>query len=427
GKSFHKISSPVFKTDRASEDTDCAWFDADGDGDKDLYVASGGSEFPASSSALGDRLYINNGASFTNHSSRLPSSRYQETSVVAAADFDGDGDIDLFIGSHFKPFAYGIPADGCLLLNDGTGNFEDVTQKLSPDLLDLGMITDAKWADIDGDGDLDLVIVGEWMPVTVFQNQLQQTGKATFKNVTQSEGLANTSGWWHSVQVADLDGDGYRDIIAGNEGLNNRFQRFIGDSLQLWVNDFDQNGSIEQILTYKKGDRHVPLILKSDMEDQLPMLKSRIKSFKWYADHSMEDLFKKNELKGSLKLKVSTLDNSVFWNNGGKIFTGTPLPFKTQLAPLYGISKSYSSDGNTEILMGGNLSGVKPQAGDYMSSYGDMLTFSSSRNIHRLEDQQSGFFIKGEVRAILPVEMVDGSYILVARNNDTPLWFKRNR
>jgi len=426
-KSFHKTSSTIFEANRSSEDTDCAWFDADGDGDQDLYVASGGSEFPASSSALGDRLYINNGTTFANYSGRLPASRYQETSVVAAADFDGDGDIDLFTGSHFKPFAYGIPSDGHLLLNDGTGNFEDATHKLSPTLLNLGMITDAKWTDIDGDGDSDLVIVGEWMPVTIFQNQLKQTGKATFKNITQSEGLSNTSGWWHSVQIADLDGDGYQDIIAGNEGLNNRFQTFIGDSLQLWVNDFDQNGSIEQILTYKKGSQYIPLILKQDIEDQLPMLKGRIKSFQWYAHHSMGDLFRNDELKGSLKLAVSMLDNSIFWNNRGKSFSRSSFPAKAQLAPVYGISKPFASDGKTEILVGGNLSGVKPQVGRYMSSYGDVLTFSSLRKIGRLEDQQSGFFVKGEVRAVLPVEMADGSYILVVRNNDTPLWFKCNR
>lgn len=425
-KSFHNISSQIFEIDRTSEDTDCAWFDADGDGDQDLYVASGGSEFPESSSALGDRLYINDGNAFENESVRLPSSKYDVTSVVVAADFDDDGDIDLFTGSHFKPFAYGIPADGHLLLNDGAGNFEDATKNISPDLLHLGMITDAKWADIDRDGDLDLIIAGEWMPITVFQNQLQETGKISFKNITQNLGLANTSGWWHSIRIGDLDGDGYKDIMAGNEGLNNRFQDFLEDSLQLWINDFDQNGSIEQILTYKKGDQHIPLILKQDMEDQLPMLKNRIKSFKWYADHSLEEILKKSELKNSIKLGVSILRSTVFWNSQGKAFSPSPVPLKTQLAPLYGMSDVLSDSNKSQILVGGNLSGVKPQVGRYMSSYGDLLRFSSARKVSRIGSQKSGFFVQGEVRAILPVEMADGSYILVVRNDDTPLWFKRN-
>lgn len=426
-KSFHKISTQTFEIDRTSEDTDCTWLDADGDGDPDLYVASGGSEFPASSSALGDRLYLNNGTSFINSSNQLPSSRYQVTSVVAAADFDGDGDVDLFTGSHFKAFAYGVPADGHLLVNDGAGNFEDATQQLSPDLIKLGLITDAKWTDIDGDGDQDLVIVGEWMPVTIFQNQLRETGKATFKNITRAVGLESTLGWWHSVQVADLDGDGSRDIIAGNEGLNNRFQTFIGDSLQLWVNDFDRNGSFDQILTYKKDGRHIPLIFKPDLEGQLPIFKGRIKSYQWYADRSMEDLFKKDKLKGSLKLSVSTLDNSIFWNNKGMAFSRSSFPFNAQVAPVYGISKSFAGRDGTQILVGGNFSGVKPQVGGYKSSYGNVLAFSSSRDIERIKDQKTGFFVKGEVRAILPVEMIDGAYILVVRNNDTPLWFKRNQ
>ncbi|MGD8749521.1 MAG: VCBS repeat-containing protein [Balneolaceae bacterium] len=423
-KSFHRLASKVIQHDRGAEDTDCTWFDADGDSDLDLYVASGGSEFPASSSALGDRLYINDGLTFIDGSSRLPGSRYNVNSVVEAADFDGDGDLDLFTASHFKPFAYGIPADGNILMNDGRGTFKDVTKSLAPGLLNLGLITAAKWADIDRDNDLDLVVAGEWMPVSVFKNKLKETGKVEFENASRGMGLEKSSGWWHSIEVSDIDSDGYDDIIAGNEGLNNRFVPFLEDSLELWVNDFDQNGSIEQIPTYREGGQHIPLILKQDLVDQLPQLDSQIKSYKEYEGLSLEDLFSKETLKGSAKLHLSSLQSTVFWNHGGTKFTGEALPSGIQIAPIFGMFVSQPPTNPVHFLTAGNLSAVKPQVGGYRSSYGTMVTVEQSRQLKTVQAYKSGFFVKGEVRAILPVAMTDGSYILVVRNNKTPRWFK---
>ena len=235
---FNPVEQPLFERDKISEDVDCAMFDADGDGDLDLYVASGGNEFPTSSSALSDRFYINDGKGhFTKSDQILPAGKYESTSCVRAADFDKDGVTELFAGIRLKPFEYGVPCNGYLLKYDGKGKFTNITAKAAPELLNIGMIRDMMWEDVDGDGDLDMIIAGDWMPLKVFIND---NGK--FKEKKDAFGTEKTEGWWNCLAAGDFNGDGHIDFIAGNHGLNSRFKASPEKPVSMYVNDFDLNG-----------------------------------------------------------------------------------------------------------------------------------------------------------------------------------------
>ena len=240
------ILSPqnVFEDDKRCEDVDALFFDADNDRDVDLYVVSGGNEYNVTSSALSDRLYLNDGkGNFSKSSQLLPTSRFESTSCVRSSDIDGDGDFDLFVGVRLQYRNYGLPQNGYILENDGRGKFTDVTSRLAPALNKLGLIRDACFADYDGDHVKDLVVVGEWMNIHVFKNN-----HGFFEDVTDKCGLSGTSGWWNRIIPYDLDNDGDVDFIAGNHGLNSRFKASIDKPVQCYIGDFDENGTIEQII-----------------------------------------------------------------------------------------------------------------------------------------------------------------------------------
>jgi hypothetical protein len=212
---FHSTNTPLFEVARISEDTGCAFFDADGDNDIDLYVATGGNEFPASSSALADRMYINDGKGNFIPSVILTGEKFESNTCVEPADFDNDGDEDLFLGTRLIPFSYGLPASSYLLENDGKGNFSDVSPSRASALRNIGMVTDMAWADIDNDHDQDMLIVGEWMTVRILLND-----KGKFSDISENSGLTGTEGFWHRVVAKDLNNDGLIDFIVGNDGLN---------------------------------------------------------------------------------------------------------------------------------------------------------------------------------------------------------------
>jgi hypothetical protein len=270
-----------------SEDTDCAFFDADGDGDQDLYVTSGGNEFPLSSSALRDRLYINDGRGiFSRSKQMLPSARYESSSCVRPADYDSDGDVDLFVGIRLQPFGYGLPVSGYLLENDGNSNFTNVSGTRAPGLNKIGMITDMAWGDTDNDGDADMVIVGDWMPVTILVND-----RGNFTDESHRFGLSGTEGWWHRIIAKDLNGDGKVDFVLGNHGLNSRFRAFANQPVTMYVNDFDLNGSIEQIICTYNGNKSYPVVMKDDLVKQIPSLEAKYKKYDDYKDQTMTDIF----------------------------------------------------------------------------------------------------------------------------------------
>ncbi len=412
GGSFQPTNQSLFDRDKISEDTDALFFDADNDGDQDLYVASGGNEFPSSSSALIDRLYLNNGrGGFSKSDQILPGIQFESTSCVRAADFDGDGDQDLFVGVRLKPFLYGVPPGSYILQNDGKGRFQDVTRQVAPALENLGMATDAAWIDVDQDLDQDIVITGEWMPVTILINNNGKLAADPAK-----KGLVNSNGFWSCLKAADLDGDGDLDFVAGNHGLNSRISATLANPASLYINDFDQNGSVEQILTLDQGGKSYPFVLRTDLVMQLPVLKKKYLKFADYAGQPMDAIFDPGQLAKAIRLQAFELRTSAFINRGNGDFEIKPLPVQAQFAPMYGIAlEDFDHDGKMDILLGGNFYPSKPEIGIYDASYGVFLKGDGNMNFEYVPGNKSGFYIKGEVRDL---EIVDGKLLIVAKNNE---------
>ncbi|MDH5380041.1 MAG: FG-GAP-like repeat-containing protein, partial [Cyclobacteriaceae bacterium] len=347
----------AFTQDKLSEDTDIIFFDCDQDGDQDLYVASGGRAFSSSSSALSDRLYLNDGkGNFSDSSSSLPFGRYVSTSVVANSDYDGDGDQDLFVGERFKPFQYGSNVSGFIFENNGKGIFTDVTAKVCPDLMDMPMITDARWVDINGDSETDLVVSTEWGMVFLFINK---NGKLL--NVSSEWKLDGATGWWNVILPIDIDLDGDIDIVAGNHGKNS----FFKDSTRMYLSDFDNNGTIDQLICYRMGNKYYTVADRNELVAQIPGLKKKILHFSDYATMDVEELLGRENLEASKILDAHVLESSVFINEGG-YFKRVALPDELQLAPIYAVKEAdVNNDNIVDLVFGGNQYLVKPQFGRY--------------------------------------------------------------
>jgi hypothetical protein len=418
---FKKTNVILFEADRISEDTDCAFFDADGDGDLDLYVTSGGNEFPSSSSALLDRLYMNDGLGrFSKSQQLLPAGRYETSSCVQPADFDNDGDMDLFVGIRLHPFLYGVPVNGYLLENDGQGNFSNVSEIRAPGLMEVGMITDMTWADVDNDGDPDMVIVGDWMPVKIFIND-----HGVFTDHSERFGLSGTEGWWHVIVAKDLNGDGNVDFVLGNHGLNSRFKASAEQPMTMYVNDFDLNGSVEQIICAFNGDTSYPVVMKDDLVRQIPVLERKYKKFEDYKEQTIEDVFSDEVLQRSVVLNTRFLENCVMINSGMGSFRMDHLPVEAQFSPVYAIAaEDFDEDGICDIVIGGNLYRAKPETGIYNASYGLYLKGNTDGSWYAVPTVISGFFTRGEMRD-LEILNINGSRIIaVVRNNDKLQFYK---
>jgi enediyne biosynthesis protein E4 len=420
---FTEGAASVFEADKDSEDSGSLFFDADNDSDLDLYVCSGGNEFSSSSSSLMDRLYINNGkGNFSKSNQVLPTYNFESTSVVHAADYDLDGDNDLFVGCRVRPFYYGLPMNGYILSNDGKGTFSNVTEKVAPGLKDVGMITDGLWADVDNDKDDDLVVVGEYMPVKVFIND-----KGTLSDRTAEFGLAASNGWWNRIESADLDNDGDIDFVVGNHGLNSRFRASADRPVRMFMSDFDQNGTVEHIVTAYQGSKSFPFVLRHELINQIPSLKKKYLKYDSYKDQSIEDIFTPEQLQKAVKLEAFQLATSVLINLGNGKFRVDPLPVQAQLSPVYGIEISdFDGDGNNDILLGGNLYETKPQVGRYDASYGLLLTGNGDGSFMPKTSRESGILVHGQVRDILSIKGKSGRNIFFSRNNDTMVAFKLN-
>ncbi len=419
---FKRLNEPIFETDKGAEDMGSVFFDADGDHDQDLYVCSGGTEFSNSSGELLSRLYFNDGKGrFTKSKQALPTANFESTSTVQAADYDGDGDQDLFVGVRQIPFLYGIPVNGYILNNDGTGNLTDVSAQIAPALKKIGMITDAAWSDIDGDKDMDLIIIGEYMPVRIFINN---NGK--FTDHTFEAGLAKTNGWWNRIKAADLDKDGDVDFVIGNHGLNSRFRASFDKPVCMYVNDFDQNGTVEQIVCTYFGTKSYPMALRHDLIGKIPSLKKKYLKYESYRDQTITDIFTPEQMKNAAKLDVYDLATSILINEGGGKFTLKPLPTAAQVSPVYGIHVTdFDGDSNPDILLAGNLYRVKPEVGRYDASYGTLLKGDGHGNFEAMAAKDSGFRVDGEIRDIISVQTRKAEVILVGRNSDSIVAFKK--
>ena len=417
GQNKYKSSNAdLFEKDKQSEDSQVVFFDVDNDGDLDLYVSSGGVEYSSSSYALFDRLYINDGfGEYARSSQLLPTSNPESTSVVIPNDFDKDGDIDLFVGIRLKPGSIGVPQNGYILENNGKGEYKDVTLELAPEMIELGMITDAKWADFDNDDDYDLIIVGEWMGIKLFEND-----NSNFTEISKDVGLKNTSGWWNRIASSDIDNDGDIDFIVGNHGLNSRFKASVEAPISCYVNDFDNNGSIEQIVCNYNEGKSYPLVLRHDLIKQLPHLKKKYVYYTNYKGQAIEDIFTSEELKNSIVHEVTMLESILLINNGDASFKIKPLPTESQFAPIYAISASdFDKDGVIDLVLGGNLYNVKPEIGSYDASYGQFLKGTGNGDFTVYSMAESGLFLDGEIRDFKIFSHKQNDLLLVSKNNST--------
>ena len=409
----------IFMQDKDNEDVGAAFFDADNDGDLDLVVTSGGNQDKLGSTELLTRLYINDGkGNFIRSFKGWPLISIN-ASCVKPDDFDGDGNTDIFIGSSNIPGAYGKIPSSVLLHNEGKGNFVDVTSTIAPDLLKLGMVTDAQWADIDGDGKKELIVVGDWMPVTILK---YKDGK-----LEKVEELSHSSGWWNCLNITDINHDGFPDLIAGNFGLNCRIKADSAHPAKMYVGDFNKNGQSECIPVYYKTDgKAYPYYLRSDMVAQIPGLKKKFLRYDAYAGKTIDEIFTKEELDAATEMTVEQTQTCVFINDGKGHFNMQPLPLMAQISPVFGILvDDFNGDGIKDIFLGGNFFGLKPEVGRLDASYGISFLGNSNHQFTYVPPISSGLFVKGEIRDIQSVSTKKGNYIIVARNNDALQIFKK--
>jgi hypothetical protein len=417
---FEARDDSVFARDRISEDVGATFFDANGDGRPDLYVVSGGSEYSDGAPALMDRLYLNDGRGHFHKADQALPPETSSGSRVVAADYDGDGAVDLFVGGRVEPWRYGIAARSLLLKNDGRGHFTNVTARLAPALERVGMVTDACWRDVDGDGRLDLVVVGDWMPITVFRNA--GGGRLVPLDVP---GLAKSDGWWNRIVAGDFTGDGRVDFVVGNVGENGPLHASERQPTTMIVKDFDGNGSYEQIVSTFSGDTSWPITLRDDLLRALPRLEGRFPTYKSYAGKTVRQIFTADELAGAEERRAYTFASALVRNDGGGRFTLVPLPDEAQLAPVYGILPAdVNGDGHVDLLLAGNFYGFRPEIGRMASSFGLLLRGDGTGGFTPVRAPQSGFFVPGQARDVERVRTAAGVAYLVTRNDDRPLLFR---
>lgn len=414
---FASTSDAVFAVDVSSEDIGATFFDANGDGKPDLYVVSGGDQDVGHAPALKDRLYLNYGdGRFVKSVGFLPDI-YANGSCVAASDFDHDGDMDLFVGSRSVSGQYGVVPRSYLLQNDGTGHFRDVTDKLAPGLSKIGMVSDAIWTDYDGDGWPDLIVVGEWMPITIFHNE-----KGHFVNVTDQDGLDSSNGWWNVIKAADINGDGRVDFIAGNLGMNSLLHTSRTAPLRLYLNDFDNNGIQDPILTYVEDGKRYPLATRDELLAQMLSYKKKFPGYPDYAGKTVEQIFPAKKLRDAKIDNSYTFASGYIENLGNGKFRVVPLPAKAQLSPTYAIlTGDFNGDGNKDVILAGNFDGVRNEQGRYDASYGTLLKGDGHGHLWVVPLMESGFIIHGQVRDMEFIHDADGKNLVLTAKNFGPL------
>jgi hypothetical protein len=395
-----------------------------------LYVVSGGNEFFGKMTEQFDRLYFNDGkGNFTRNEAALPP-MYDNKSCVRPFDFDRDGDLDLFVGGRVVGFQYGQSPRSYLLVNDGNGRFTDRTDALAPALAKAGMVTDAVWADTDRDGESDLVIAGDWMPLRLFRNG---GGKFTeVKEILSSQSpVKKLSGLWQSLAAADFDRDGDLDFVAGNLGWNTKFRKNGDESvLRMYTGDFDNNGTKEHIVAYNRPDgKFYPAATKDELGKQIPaVINKNYVAYKDFAGKSVEDLFAKTKIELPAPQVVDQFASVYLENTGNNRFTVRLLPVPAQISKTFTLLPGdFDRDGNCDLIMAGNYAGVSPYQGLYDASYGVLLRGDGKGGFVPSNNRESGLWLDGQVRDIKRITTASGTAYLVARNNDTLQLIKQKK
>ena len=409
---FYENTPQVIINDSLFEDVDAVWVDIENDGDLDLVIAAGGNEYRDQDEAMKQRFYLNDGKG--NFRRMDFKGIYMTASCVLPADFNGDGLTDLFFGGRAVPWKYGLTPNSYLLQNKGNGEFEEVTQKAAPGLQEVGLVKNGTWTDLDGDGDPDLLLAVEWEALTVFLNNGGRFEKKT---------LETGKGWWNFVLAHDFDGDGDQDMLAGNLGQNAKFKPSPTEPVRLYVNDFDDNGQVEQILTYYLKGREIPFANHAEMMKQLPSLKKKYLLSKDFAKATVPELFGKDKLAKSVQREADNFKSTYFENTGNLAFKAHPLPDVLQFSTLNAAALcDPDGDGKQEVLLGGNYYECNIEMGRYDANYGNLLSISKDgkMDVFTLGDVQ----LKGPVRRIEPVKAGGNTYYVFVRNNMTAVVLK---
>ncbi|WP_165748707.1 VCBS repeat-containing protein [Cellulophaga sp. Z1A5H] len=396
-----------------SEDNDVLLFDADLDGDLDLYVVSGGSEFKKESHEYQDRLYFNDGAgNFELNPNALPKLT-ASGGVVKASDFDGDGDLDLFVGGRLVPGEYPMPARSYILKND-KGVFTDVTSELCKGLEVAGMVTAALWTDIDGDGLLDLMVTGEFMPIKIYRNE-----GATFVDYTDKVGLSESSGWWNSLAQGDFDNDGDIDYIGGNLGLNTRYKASAAEPLSIYTSDYDKNGTLDPIMCYYIQGVNYPAHPRDAMIGQIPSMKGRFKTFEAYANVTFEKTFLPEELAQAFVVESKNFQSSYIENLGNGKFKLRALPVAAQWAPVNAIQVlDVNNDGNLDVLLVGNDYSWDASIGNHDAFIGLSLLGDGKGGFTPQIGSKTGFFVATDARDIELINSSLGKQLILVSSNE---------
>ncbi|MEP6597389.1 MAG: VCBS repeat-containing protein, partial [Ginsengibacter sp.] len=414
---FTVKSEPEILKDAKSEDVAAAFFDADNDGDKDLYVASGGYEFNENDMAFQDRLYLNDGkGNFKKKENALPQ-LLTSKGCVKSSDIDGDGDMDLFVGGRVVPGKYPVSPSSYILINDGKGIFKDATVNICNALEQAGMVTDAVFTDLNNDKQPDLIVVGEWMPIKVFINQKGKLIDASSEYIHFA-----SSGWWNRISADDMDRDGDQDIIIGNCGLNTQFHVNEKEPMSIYYKDFDGNGSIDPVLCYYIDGVSYPVNSRDDLTDQLPGLKKKFLEYKPYAVATINDIFPPEQLKDAGRLKAETMQTVYLENQGSKGFVLHTLPLPAQYSPVYGIiTADINADGKKDILLTGNNTWTRIKFGRYSANHGVLLLGNGRGDFTYAKQTESGLNIRGNVRSLHVIKTGKSQSIIAGINDSNAL------
>ena len=428
------LLSPDKEAQKGSEDRGLLLFDADNDKDLDLYITAGGYQYDSGAKAYLDILYLNDGkGKFTPDSTALP---YNTASkfCVRAADYDKDGDLDLFIAGRVEPHAYPKPVSSFIYRNDskkGQVRFTDVTREVAPSLINIGLTCDAIFSDYDNDGWKDLVLAGEWMPITFLHNE-----KGKFVNKNEGTGISDKTGWWNSLTVGDFDNDGDMDYIAGNLGLNSFFKASAGKPVHIYAKDFDGNGSYDAIPSLylldnlEKGSawHEFPANGRDDMIKQILGTRVNYTNYKSFGVATMDEFLPEEKRKGALKLTANYMASAFIRNEGNGKFSLNQLPVPAQLSQLNGIvADDFDGDGNLDLAFNTNDYGTDPAIGRYDALNGMVLKGDGNGGFTPLSILQSGLFINGNGKALARLRSADGNLLVIATQNRGPLQvFRRN-